>query len=207
MSLKQIKSVFGNGVFVTGNDIDTDRIIPARFMKCVTFEGLGKYTFYDVRFDELGNSKNHQLDKLEHQGASILISGSNFGCGSSREHAPQALFHFAIRAIIAESFAEIFFGNCTTLGIPCVTVTHEIARQIGEITEQNPKAAIEIDLEKKLIKIKSDSSSIGTYSFEIPENARISLVNGEWDSLGELLSNQDTVKELVGKLPYANNWK
>src|SRR5690606_14986619 len=120
MALPKIVKVQGRGVYVPGDDIDTDRIIPARFMKCVTFDGLGAYAFYDARFDEQGNSKGHPLDDPRFRGATILLSNSNFGCGSSREHAPQALSKFGIRAIIAESFAEIFFGNATTLGMPCV---------------------------------------------------------------------------------------
>ncbi len=123
MSLNKITKVQGTAVYVSGDDIDTDRIIPARFMKCVTFDGLGQYAFYDVRFDENGNSKDHPMDKAEHKEATILISGKNFGCGSSREHAPQSLYHWGIRAIIAESYAEIFFGNCTMLGIPCITLS------------------------------------------------------------------------------------
>ena len=115
----------GKAVLVAGDDIDTDRIIPARFMKCVTFEGLGQYSFYDVRFDQDNKSLNHVLDQPENRFANILISGANFGCGSSREHAPQALFYFGFRAIIAQSFAEIFFGNCTTLGIPCISLSKD----------------------------------------------------------------------------------
>src|ERR1041384_1109456 len=125
MPLEQITKISGTAVQVPGNDIDTDRIIPARFMKCVTFDGLGEYLFYDVRFDKAGKAKGHPLDDPRHKGASILISGRNFGCGSSREHAPQALQKFGINAVLAESFAEIFAGNCTTLEIPCVQLPGE----------------------------------------------------------------------------------
>ena len=118
MALEKITSVTGRSVVVPGDDIDTDRIIPARFMKCVTFDGLGEYMFYDVRFFEDGSEKPHPLNDPRFAGASILLSGENFGCGSSREHAPQAMYRFGIRAVIAESFAEIFFGNSTTLGMP-----------------------------------------------------------------------------------------
>ena len=120
-----ISKIHGKAVYVKGNDIDTDRIIPARFLKCVTFDELGPALFFDERFDANGRSKGHVLDQPEHKGASVLISDANFGCGSSREHAPQALQKFGINAVIAESFAEIFHGNCTTLGIPCVIMQKE----------------------------------------------------------------------------------
>jgi 3-isopropylmalate/(R)-2-methylmalate dehydratase small subunit len=201
MALKKFKEVSGKGVFVPGDDIDTDRIIPARFMKCVTFEGLGQYTFYDVRFDETGKSKNHPLDRPEHKGAQILLSGANFGCGSSREHAPQALFHFGIRGIIALSYAEIFFGNCITLGIPCVTVSKPDTQLIGQIIEQKPESEIAIDLENKQVKIAGQ-----TFACDIPENARGSLLEGQWDSLGDLLEGTKDVEKTLESLPYANSW-
>jgi len=197
MTLAKIKSVLGKGVSVPGDDIDTDRIIPARFMKCVTFEGLGQYAFYDVRFDEFGKSKDHPLDNPLHKGASILLSGANFGCGSSREHAPQALFHFGIRAVVAESFAEIFFGNCTTLAIPCVTTSKHNLSTIQQIIDQEPESTIEIDLENKNLKVKGKS-----FPIEIPENARQALINGQWDSLGGLLERAEEVSKKTQQLPY-----
>jgi 3-isopropylmalate/(R)-2-methylmalate dehydratase small subunit len=121
MALEKITKVSGRGVAVAGDDIDTDRIIPARFMKCVTFDGLGRYFFFDVRFDADENPRVHPLNDARFAGASILLSGRNFGCGSSREHAPQAIAKAGFKAVIAEGFAEIFFGNSTTLGMPCVT--------------------------------------------------------------------------------------
>src|SRR5690625_2976729 len=120
MALEEIKQVTGRGVYVAGDDIDTDRIIPARFMKCITFDGLGEFLFYDVRKNEDGSPKKHPLNEPRFSEATILLSGSNFGCGSSREHAPQAIYRYGFRGIIAESFAEIFFGNSTTLGMPCM---------------------------------------------------------------------------------------
>jgi 3-isopropylmalate/(R)-2-methylmalate dehydratase small subunit len=194
MALEKIKSIKGKGVYVFGDDIDTDRIIPARFMKCVTFEGLGQYIFYDVRFNEKGNSKDHILDKPENKNANILISGANFGCGSSREHAPQALFHWGIRGIIAESFAEIFFGNCTTLGIPCITLKKSDLQTIEKLW---PHHNIEINLENKKVIATNQE-----FKFEIPENARLSLLNGNWDSLGELLEGKQEIDDITQKLPY-----
>lgn len=122
MPLEKIIQVTGRGVYVPGDDIDTDRIIPARFMKCVTFDGLGEFAFYDERKREDGSDKPYPLNDARFLGASILLSGSNFGCGSSREHAPQALYRYGFRAVLAESFAEIFFGNSTTLGMPCAVM-------------------------------------------------------------------------------------
>ncbi len=201
MALQKIDSVVGKGVYVPGNDIDTDRVIPARFMKCVTFEGLGEYAFYDVRFDENGNSKNHPLDKPGHKGASVLITGANFGCGSSREHAPQALYHFGIRAVVAESYAEIFFGNCTTLGIPCVTLSTLDVAALGKLTEIEPNVQITIDLKTKTVKAGSQE-----FKCDIPENARQSLINGQWDSLGDLLDGRELVGQTATKLPYVSGW-
>src|ERR1035437_9910533 len=125
MALDKITRVSGRAVHVPGNDIDTDRIIPARYLKCVTFDGLGEFLFYDVRKNEDGSNKPHPLNEPRFKGATVLLSGANFGCGSSREHAPQAIQKYGFRAVIAENFAEIFFGNSTTLGMPCVCASRE----------------------------------------------------------------------------------
>src|SRR6478735_3234953 len=131
MALAKIERVEGRGVHVPGEDIDTDRIIPARFLKCVTFDGLGEHLFKDVRFRQDGSKTGHPLDDPRFAGATVLVAGRNFGCGSSREHAPQSIAKAGFKAMVAESFAEIFFGNCTTLGIPCVTASRE---DIAKIT-------------------------------------------------------------------------
>src|SRR5690606_30539197 len=125
MALEKILKVTGRAVPVVADDVDTDRIIPARFMKCITFDGLGEFAFYDERKNEDGSNKPHPLNEPRYAGAKILISGANFGCGSSREHAPQSLHKYGFRGIVAESFAEIFFGNSCTLGIPCMKVSRE----------------------------------------------------------------------------------
>src|SRR5215218_9764239 len=151
MALEKITSVTGRGVYVPGNDIDTDRIIPARFMKCVTFDGLGEYAFYDVRKNADGTDKPHPLNDPRFKGASILLSGTNFGCGSSREHAPQALYRFGFRAVIAESFAEIFFGNCTTLGIPCAVAAAADMKRLREAVEKDPQITVTVDVEKNRV--------------------------------------------------------
>ena len=146
MALENIVQVSGRGIPVPGDDIDTDRIIPARFMKCVTFDGLGDYVFYDVRKNEDGTDRKHPLNEERYAGATILISGNNFGCGSSREHAPQAISKAGFRAVIAEGFAEIFFGNSTQLGMPCVSVGSGDLDTLRQAIEADPQLEITIDL-------------------------------------------------------------
>ncbi|MCR6656884.1 MAG: 3-isopropylmalate dehydratase small subunit [Opitutus sp.] len=198
MALEKITSVTGRGVFVPGNDIDTDRIIPARFMKCVTFDGLGEFVFFDVRHDPQGNKIDHPIDRPEHKGATILLSGANFGCGSSREHAPQAISKAGFKAIIAENFAEIFFGNSTTLGMPCVSASREDIAKIAAFVEANPDKEITIDLEKLEVRFGDQSVKIAQR-----ETARDALVNGRWDPIGELLEGLPAVKTKVQELHYS----
>jgi 3-isopropylmalate/(R)-2-methylmalate dehydratase small subunit len=197
MALAKITSVSGRAVQVPGNDIDTDRIIPARFMKCVTFDGLGEFLFYDVRKNLDGTEKPHPLNEPRFKGATILLSGANFGCGSSREHAPQAIAKYGFRAVIAENFAEIFFGNSTTLGIPCVTAAREDIAKIAAFVEGNPQGEVVIDLVKL-------EARFGGHSVKIAqrESARDALVNGRWDALGELLDGIPSVKATATTLPY-----
>src|SRR5262245_7510825 len=152
MPLAKITKVEGRAVVVPGDDIDTDRIIPARFMKCVTFDGLGRYFFYDVRFDEDERPKAHPLNDPRFAGASILIAGRNFGCGSSREHAPQAIAKAGFKAVIAEGYAEIFFGNATTLGMPCVTLSSADIKKLVAAIEAAPQTMITVDLEAGVVR-------------------------------------------------------
>ena len=198
MALSKITQISGRGVFVPGNDIDTDRIIPARFMKCVTFDGLGEFLFHDVRHDPAtGKAANHPLNDARFKGATILLSGANFGCGSSREHAPQAIQKYGFKAVIAENFAEIFFGNSTTLGMPCVCASREdIARVVAAI-EKNPQAEVVIDLAKLEVRFAGQAVKITQR-----ESARDALVNGRWDAIGELLEGAAAVKATAAKLPY-----
>jgi 3-isopropylmalate/(R)-2-methylmalate dehydratase small subunit len=197
MALAKITSVTGRAVNVPGNDIDTDRIIPARFMKCVTFDGLGEFLFYDVRKNLDGTNKPHPLNEERFKGATILLSGANFGCGSSREHAPQAIAKYGFKAVIAENFAEIFFGNSTTLGIPCVTASREDIAKIAAAIEADPSAEVVIDLVKLEARFAGQSVKIAQR-----ESARDALVNGRWDAIGELLDGRDAVKATAAKLPY-----
>lgn len=198
MALRKIENVKGRGVFISGNDIDTDRIIPARFMVCVTFEGLGKYAFYDERKNADGTDKAHPLTDKRFCGASVLLSGENFGCGSSREHAPQSLWHYGFKAIIAESFAEIFFGNSTTLGIPCVCAKGEDIQKIAELINANPELEILVDLQKLQISCGGFSAPCA-----MPENSRKALCTGVWDPIAELLEAEAQTAKLASTLPYA----
>lgn len=197
MALAKITQITGTGVPVRGDDLDTDRIIPARYMKCVTFDGLGEFMFYDVRFDENGNPKDHPLNEERYKNASIIISGNNFGCGSSREHAPQAIYRYGIRAVIAEGFAEIFFGNSTTLGLPCVSVSHEDRETLQQLVEKDADAEISIDLEKKNI-----TAGGQTFNCDIRESAREVLTNGHWDPIAELLESGDAVDKVAAAVGY-----
>lgn len=197
MALEKITEVKGTGVYVSGSDIDTDRIIPARFMKCVTFDGLGDYLFYDVRFDDQKNKKDHPLNDEKYAGSSVLISGINFGCGSSREHAPQAIYRAGFRAVIAQSFAEIFFGNCITLGIPCVAATAEDIDAIVAAVEADPTIEIKVDVEKCRVFYGDENCTV-----HIPDSARDALLSARWDPIGELLDGASDIEATAGKLDY-----
>ena len=197
MALAKITSITGRAVCVPGNDIDTDRIIPARFMKCVTFDGLGEFLFHDVRKNADGTDKPHPLNEARFKGATILLSGANFGCGSSREHAPQALQKYGFKAVIAEGYAEIFFGNSTTLGMPCATASREDIARIAAAVEKNPQMEIVLDVEKQEVRFAGQSVTVA-----VRGSARDALVNGRWDAIGELLDGLPAAKSTAAKLPY-----
>ncbi|WP_221029001.1 3-isopropylmalate dehydratase small subunit [Actomonas aquatica] len=197
MALEKITSVTGKAVHVPGNDIDTDRIIPARFMKCVTFDGLGEYLFYDVRKDADGNDKPHPLNDPRFKDATILLSGANFGCGSSREHAPQAIQKYGFRGIVAENFAEIFFGNCTTLGIPCAVAARADIAKVAAAVAADPAIEVSIDVDAQVVRFGDQSIPAS-----IRDTARDALLNGRWDAIAELHEGVPQVKELAAGLPY-----
>lgn len=198
MALEKITQVAGTGIYVPGDDIDTDRIIPARFMKCITFDGLGEFAFIDVRVDPTtGQKTEHPLNDPRFAGASILLSGSNFGCGSSREHAPQALYRYGFRAILAESFAEIFFGNSTTLGIPCMIMSRGDIQAVAALIEANPAAEVIVDVTESKVTIADMD-----FKATLPSHAHEALVGGKWDAIADLLDGIPTVKETAAKLPY-----
>lgn len=199
MAIEPVTQVTGRGVFIPGADIDTDRIIPARFMKCVTFDGLGEFAFYDVRFNpDTGEKTDHPLNDERFKGASILLAGVNFGCGSSREDAPQSLKKYGFDGVIAESFAEIFFGNSTTLAMPCVVASAENIARLRADVEADPSVEITIDIEN----LKVFSSSGMEFNVEMPASAQEALVSGRWDPIQELLDNSSAIETTAEKLFY-----
>ena len=195
MSLSPIKKVTGRAVPVEGDDIDTDRIIPARYMRCVTFDGLGEFLFRDIRQSSDGKPTNHPIDQAKFKGSTILVSGMNFGCGSSREHAPQAIVRAGFKAVIAGNFAEIFFGNSTTLGLPCVAAKKEDLQALTQLISSEPNTEVEIDLEKLQVKA-------GKLSFPVimKASAQQGLLSGRYDAIADLLANLPKVKELATRL-------
>ena len=196
--MSKITSISGTGIPLTGNDIDTDRIIPARFLRCVTFDGLGANVFADDRQQLQGK---HPFDLPEFQGANILVVNSNFGCGSSREHAPQALAKWGIQAIVGESFSEIFFGNCVAMGIPCLTADSATTTRLQEILTSQPKTSITVDV--AALKVQCGDF---TALLLIGTGSRQQLTNGTWDACGQLVANAPQTKAIVAKLPYLA-WK
>jgi len=198
----KIVKVSGTGIAVRGNDIDTDRIIPARYLKEITFARMGEYPFYDERFDSEGKPKTHPFNDPKYRGASILFVNKNFGCGSSREHAPQALFRFGIHAIVGESFAAIFAGNCVMMGIPTVTVTSAEIEELMKLVEMDPQNRFAMDLDAKTL-----SYGERQVRFDIPDTYRNALITGFWDSTSMLLSNLDKVKKIAARLPYMTGFR
>lgn len=195
MALEKITSVHSVPVVVPGDDIDTDRIIPARFLKSITFDGLGEFAFYDERKNPDGSDTNHPLNAPAAKDAGILITGMNFGCGSSREHAPQALWRRGIKAVVAGSFAEIFFGNATTLGVACVCANREDLARLEAWTAQNTGTPIEVDIENLCVRFGEQ-----TIPVTLPAAVRDALINGRWDPIADLLENEEKINALAAKL-------
>jgi len=198
MAINKITSVTATAIPLLLDDIDTDRIIPARFLRCVTFDGLGEHAFEDDRLQD----PEHPFDKSQFQGAGILVAGRNFGCGSSGEHAPQSLMRWGIRAIVADSFAEIFFGNCNSLGIPALKASRSDLELLAAAIEQNPKLSVTVDL----IQLKVIAGTLN-FSVAMPESARDALVSGQWDYLGRLLSAADQVTQHAATMPYLTGYR
>jgi 3-isopropylmalate/(R)-2-methylmalate dehydratase small subunit len=194
--MSEIKQVSGRGIPLVGNDIDTDRIIPARFLRCVTFDGLGDQVFVDDRTQRQGQ---HPFDLPHYQGANILVVNSNFGCGSSREHAPQAIAKWGIQAIVGESFAEIFLGNCVAIGLPCVTADTETVRQLQALLTENSQAPMVVSLEIMQVRLGDFNAPIYTN-----EGSRQKLLSGAWDDCGQLLKNFAQIQTTAATLPYLN---
>ena len=196
--------ISGPGITLDGNDIDTDRIIPARYLRCVTFDDLGEHAFEDDRAQLTAAGQRHAFDDPERTGARVLIVDRNFGCGSSREHAPQALMRWksGIAAVIGESFAEIFFGNCVALGVPCVTATQEDIAKLKRVVEQDAKLQVNVDLND----LRASAGPV-SIPVSIPEGARKQLVTGRWDSSTELLEGRNETAKRAKELPYFAHWR
>jgi 3-isopropylmalate/(R)-2-methylmalate dehydratase small subunit len=196
-----IKKIQGIAIPLHGNDIDTDRIIPARFLKCVVFNELGPHAFEDDRKSQKDSGITHPFDDPKYSQGSILVVNKNFGCGSSREHAPQSLIRWGIRAIIGESFAEIFYANCLTLGVPCVTMPQADITKIMSRIESDADTVWELDLES------SRFSGPEVYDAGILPGSRDQLLSGNWNPLSALLANKDNIQKVASQLPYLNGWK
>jgi len=195
-TLIKIERVEGRGCVVRGDDVDTDRIIPARFMKEVTFDTMGEHAFEDARLAAKGE---HPLDQERFHGSSILIVGQNFGCGSSREHAPQSLMRFGFNGFIGGSFAEIFFGNCTALGLPCVTLSDADLASVMDSVELDPAQSIEIDVRTSKVRSRAGELEAG-----IPAGTRQMLLEGSWDATRVLLDAGDLIEHTAAALPYVD---
>jgi 3-isopropylmalate/(R)-2-methylmalate dehydratase small subunit len=193
--MQTITQITGSGIPLLLDDIDTDRIIPARYLRCVTFDGIGEHAFEDDRQQD----PNHPFNKEQFQNGKVLVAGRNFGCGSSREHAPQSLMRWGVQAIVAESFAEIFFGNCTSLGIPAVCASREDLKKLSAVVEADPTLEVTVDLEGLTVSFGGESISI-----TMPEGARSALTTGQWDFLAQLLDAEASIKQTASKLPYLN---
>jgi 3-isopropylmalate/(R)-2-methylmalate dehydratase small subunit len=197
--MEPVQRIAGRGCVLRGHDIDTDRIIPARFLRCVTFDGLGEHLFEDDRKQAKGN---HPLDDPRFEGASILLVGRNFGCGSSREHAPQALMRCGFRAFVGASFAEIFFGNCTALGLPCVTLPEDALASVMDSVELDPAQELVLDLAKRSL-----VSRAGTFAVEVPEGAQRQLLEGTWNAMAVLLDAGEAIEATAARLPYLRQFR
>jgi 3-isopropylmalate/(R)-2-methylmalate dehydratase small subunit len=192
--LVRITEIEGSACVLRGDDVDTDRIIPARFMKVVTFDDMGRHAFEDARKAAKGK---HPLDDPRYAGAEILIVGNNFGCGSSREHAPQALMRFGFKAFVGGSFAEIFAGNCTSLGLPCVTLPADALAKLMDSVELDPQQRLKIDLVARTI-----SSRAGVLPAGIPDGVRMQLTEGTWDATRVLLDAGEAIERTAASIPY-----
>jgi 3-isopropylmalate/(R)-2-methylmalate dehydratase small subunit len=198
---RRVGTIEGTGVPVPGHDIDTDRIIPARFLKSITFEGLDAHVFEDDRQQTRQRGETHPFDEPAYQGGSVLLVNRNFGCGSSREHAPQALQRWGIRVVVGESFSEIFFGNSLTLGLPCVTVSDADANALIDEVTRNPKTIVKVDVPNLTI-----TAGDRIIKATMPKSAQEALMTGAWDATGMLLGGYEDVQAVAARLPYVKGF-
>ena len=201
MDAEKIQIIEGRALPMRGDDIDTDRIMPARFLKSITFEGLEQHVFEDDRLEATRSEHLHPFDDPKYQGASILIANRNFGSGSSREHAPQGLRRWGIRAIVGESFAEIFFGNSLMMGLACVTASASDIEALMSLVERDPQARLKVDL-----KAGTCAAPGLTVPVSIPEHVRDTLMTGAWDTTGLLLDHYEQVNAVSARLPYLSGF-
>lgn len=201
MSDSSITSMSGRAVPVRGDDIDTDRIMPARYLRCVTFDGLEDHVFEDDRAQLKEQQQTHAFDDGRFQGASVLLANRNFGCGSSREHAPQGLARWGIRTVVGESFAEIFFGNCVALGVPCLVVSRQDISQLMDRVEAEPEIEVTVDLEAR--QVRAGDLAVAA---EMPEGARDAFVRGTWDATGLLRDRPEDIQAIADALPYVGDF-
>lgn len=201
--MSEIKQVGGRAVVVRGHDIDTDRIVPARYLKEITFSRMGEYPFIDERHDADGNTVEHPFNEARFQGAELLVVNRNFGCGSSREHAPQALYRWGIRAIIGESFGPIFAGSSVLMGMPTVMASPEDVGRLMTLVESDPRVELTVDLDARKVRLPDG----GDIDIDISEGHRNALTTGSWDSTALLLGNMDEVAHTAEKLPYTKNFE
>jgi len=200
LAVERVREIRGTGLPVRGDDIDTDRIIPARFLKSISFEGLEDHLFEDDRqqFDAAGTAV-HPVSNPAYRSASVMLVGANFGCGSSREHAPQAIRRRGIRAVIGQSFSEIFFGNSVVLGMPCPTASAEAVLALMTAVERDPSTEIVVDLAAMLVTARGVS-----HELFLPAAAREALLDGSWDATGLLLERFEEVEAVASRLPYVS---
>ena len=201
MAGEKVITINGPGIPLRGNDIDTDRIIPARFLKCVTFDGIGEYAFEDDIKGLAAKGQIHPFADKRFANGAILVANKNFGCGSSREHAPQSLKRWGIRAIIAESYSEIFHGNCVSLAMPCFTVDHETCSKIQDAIEADPAVELNVSVAEAIVMVAGEPIQL-----EIQPGAQGQFLDGSWDARASLLENLDKVRDVVGRLPYITNY-
>ena len=203
MAIEKIRRISGRALPLPGDNIDTDRIIPARFLRSITFEGLETHLFEDDRKQLAAAGHTHPVEDAKYAGASILLVNANFGCGSSREHAPQAIRRHGIRAVVGESFSEIIFGNSVSLGMPCMTAEESALTALMQIVERNPAAELAVDLD--IMRVSTEGA---TFPIALPPAARESFLDGTWDATGLLLDRFEEVEAVAARLPYVNGaWR
>jgi 3-isopropylmalate/(R)-2-methylmalate dehydratase small subunit len=201
LAIERIREIRGTALPVRGDDIDTDRIIPARFLKSITFEGLQDHLFEDDRQQlAAAQAEPHPVSNADYAGATIMLVNANFGCGSSREHAPQAIRRRGIRAVVGQSFSEIFFGNSVALGMPCPTASAESMRVLMEIAERDPRSMFAVDLEAMRVTAAGQS-----FAISMPASAREAFLDGSWDATGLLVDDYEAVRRVAAKLPYVTS--